>query len=483
MARTALRRQLTIAARWPLGVCLTSWRYIWRTTAMRRSEVAGNPCEDRPPPLPPGVDACGLQPPKQGVGPLFHRRYQTRIRDAKVPLIELMSQLQRDLDAFGPPKFVSFQKLSDDGAPMQVGDEYVLRMPGPWDGPVRVVNVTPTSFRLATLEGHLEAGEIEFRVTGGERPVFAIESWARSGDQVASLLFEHAPMAKEVELHMWTAVLERVIERSGGRRDGSFDIETRRIDDAWPVERLVPSPRKRRALAALSHAELNFDRSRRHEFTPAKGWNVDDHLQPLPREPPGAPVRGGSWELARRLMRGYEFADPSVVRAFYDPEAPLEGRNMLLELRCLGLRFLAGTRVVSVYEEARTHDGREAHVWGWSYATLEGHLEQGEMSWEVYKWLDTGEVDFRIHAYSRRAAIKNPLTRFGFRLIGRREQLRFVRSTCARMRAFTEQALREGPRADIVRGVAEEVTARPAPAASRSHEQLLRNVEVDSGPD
>jgi len=29
-------------------------------------------------------------------------------------------------------------------------------------------------------------------------------------------------------------------------------------------------------------------------------------------------------------MRGYEFADPSIVRAFYNPEAPLEGRNMLL---------------------------------------------------------------------------------------------------------------------------------------------------------
>ncbi len=26
-----------------------------------------------------------------------------------------------------------------------------------------------------------------------------------------------------------------------------------------------------------------------------------------------------SCEIARRLMRGYEFADPSIVRAFYDP--------------------------------------------------------------------------------------------------------------------------------------------------------------------
>jgi uncharacterized protein (UPF0548 family) len=98
-----------------------------------------------------------------------------------------------------------------------------------------------------------------------------------------------------------------------------------------------------------------------------------------------------------------------------------------------------------VYEETRTSDGRKTHVWGWSYATLEGHLEQGEMSWEVQKWLDTGEVEFRIRAYSRRAQIENPLTRLGFRLVGRREQLRFARNTCARMRKLTEAAIRDGP--------------------------------------
>jgi uncharacterized protein (UPF0548 family) len=255
-------------------------------------------------------------------------------------------------------------------------------------------------------------------------------------------------------------------------------------EDSPPqVERLAPSARKRRALAALSHAQFNFDRSRRHDFTPANGWNLDDHRQPLPGEPPGPPVLGGSWEIARRLMRGYEFADPSIVRAFYDPDAQLAGRNMLLELRFMGLRFLVGTRVTRVYEETRTDAGRKAQVWGWSYATLEGHLEQGEMSWEVRKWLDSGEVEFRIYAYSRRAEIENPLTRFAFRLVGRREQLRFTRATCARMRRLTEETIREGPLGDAVRRVAEEVTARPAAGDIPAHEQLSRNVKNASERD
>jgi len=89
----------------------------------------------------------------------------------------------------------------------------------------------------------------------------------------------------------------------------------------------------------------------------------------------------------------------------------------------------------------RTDDGRQAAVWGWSYRTLEGHLEAGEMAYEVRKWLDTGEVEFRIHAFSRTAQISNPVVRLGFRLFGRREQTRFARSACERMRRLTEAEL------------------------------------------
>ena len=59
---------------------------------------------------------------------------------------------------------------------MAVGDEYVVRMPGPWDGPVRVIASDELSFRLATLEGHLEAGQIEFRALAAEPMVFEIDA-------------------------------------------------------------------------------------------------------------------------------------------------------------------------------------------------------------------------------------------------------------------------------------------------------------------
>ena len=145
---------------------------------------------------------------------------------------------------------------------------------------------------------------------------------------------------------------------------------------------------------------------------------------------------GGSWERAKRLLRDYEFADPEIVRAVFQREGPLEGRDMLLEARFWGLRFRLGVRVSRVIDETRSVEGRDVRVWGWGYATLQGHLEAGQMDYEVCKWLDTGAVEFRVHVVSRPGRIPNPIVRLGFRLFGRREQVRFAKSACERMAAL-----------------------------------------------
>jgi uncharacterized protein DUF1990 len=229
--RLPLARSLATAARWPLGVGLTSWRYMWRTTPMHRSEEAGSWPDDAAPPLPGAVVDDDLQPAQQGAGAFFHRRYSARIDGAELSAGELIARLQRDPDAAAPSEMATFKKSS--GAPdrMEPGDEYVVRMPGPWDGPVRVAEVTPSSFRLVTLKGHLEAGQIEFRARDdGDALEFEIESWARSGDRLSELLYDRLRMSKEIQLHMWTSFLERVIRMSGGTRAGNLGIETRRVE-------------------------------------------------------------------------------------------------------------------------------------------------------------------------------------------------------------------------------------------------------------
>jgi hypothetical protein len=141
-----------------------------------------------------------------------------------------MARVTTDLNRLTPTGLTHFSKVRGDRYVMRLGDEYVVRMPGPWDGPVRVVSKTPTSFRLATLLGHLEAGQIEFRAFRDDDLCLSIETWASSGDRLSRLLYQHLRMAKEVQFHMWTSFLERAARLSGGRLAGGIDVETRQVD-------------------------------------------------------------------------------------------------------------------------------------------------------------------------------------------------------------------------------------------------------------
>ena len=222
-------------------------------------------------------------------------------------------------------------------------------------------------------------------------------------------------------------------------------------------ERLAATPRAQRALAQLAGRPLNFAADELAGASPRTGWHVDDYRRTLVAEPPGDPVVAGSFEIARRLMADYAFADPAIVRAVFDPASGLADRNMLLQARFGPLRFFLGCRVGSITDETQTVDGRPVRVWGWSYGTLAGHFERGRMDFAVWKWLDGGAVEFRIHVVSRRARVGNPLVRLGLRLVGRRQQVRFARRACERMGELVEREL---------------ARARSAPAQERSAAQL-----------
>ena len=232
--RLTLSSRVATAARWPAGVLKTGWDYLWRTTPMHRSDGPGSVPADVPPPLPPGTDQSDVQSVKDGVGPLMHRSYVARVREAELTADELIGAFAGRPNRAAPTAFASFVKLRGEEGEMRVGDEFTVRMPGPWDGPVRAVEVGPSEFSFVTLDGHLEAGRIRFtaRDLAPGRIEVRIEAWARGGDRLSNLLFDRLRVNKEVQLHMWTSVLERLTRLSGGRRDGPIDITTRRVDPA-----------------------------------------------------------------------------------------------------------------------------------------------------------------------------------------------------------------------------------------------------------
>jgi hypothetical protein len=231
-----LRQRLGIVLRWPIGLVLISWRYMWRVTPVYRLDEEGD-AGDLPAPLPDGVGHDDIQGLADGYGPLLHRRYAVRVTNSRVGPEQAVDRLAADPNSAAPEDAAVFVKSREEGArgsggAMAVGDEYVVRMPGPWDGPVRVVHRTPTSFRFATLRGHLEAGEIEFRARcERDELVFEIESWARPGDRVSHLLYNKLLLAKEIQLNLWTETCLGVVRNSGGALSGGVRVHTRRVPD------------------------------------------------------------------------------------------------------------------------------------------------------------------------------------------------------------------------------------------------------------
>jgi len=186
------------------------------------------------------------------------------------------------------------------------------------------------------------------------------------------------------------------------------------------------------AVDDLRHRPVNYDEAQAPPFV-VDGWHQDRRVVALGRETPGEPEPGGVVETAGALVNSYEFSDPHILRAAFHYPGDLVGRDMLLEGRFLVLRFLIGVRITAEHNEIRTGPSGPERVIGWSYQTLQGHLEQGRLTYEVAKELETGRVEFRIIAYSRRAPIANPVLRMGFQLFGRRTQLQFYRHALVRL--------------------------------------------------
>jgi len=152
-----VRRRVGTLARLPVGLILVSWRYLWRITALHRSEEEGDHT-DLPPPLPEGSIDARSKALDDGAGPMFHRRFSVRIAGSPMAPAELVDAIAANLNAAAPSEAAVFHKTLGVDGTLAVADEYLVQMPGPWDGPVRVVHRDATSFRFGTLAGHLEAG-------------------------------------------------------------------------------------------------------------------------------------------------------------------------------------------------------------------------------------------------------------------------------------------------------------------------------------
>jgi len=184
-----------------------------------------------------------VQLPGDGYGVLFHRRYWVDIDRPKLSAKALIEHVKCDVGAFCPRLLADFKKSLGHPTAMRPGDEYAITILGPWNGVVRVVEATPTSFTFVTLEGHPEAGQITFsarRHTTRPRTLrFEIQSWARSRDMLVSLGYHEGRIGKAIQKNAWVAFCERVAEESGGAILGEVQVATEELGEQGGVVPVV----------------------------------------------------------------------------------------------------------------------------------------------------------------------------------------------------------------------------------------------------
>ena len=100
------------------------------------------------------------------------------------------------------------------------------------------MNVKENSFTLVTLDGHLEAGRIEFRLTFRDKKFrFEIESSARSKDKLVNLLYDVVPVCRVAQAEMWQEFCRSFAETAAGKDSPFSPVETftekKEDDGSW----------------------------------------------------------------------------------------------------------------------------------------------------------------------------------------------------------------------------------------------------------
>lgn len=182
---------------------------------------------------PPALDSPSRdgQDIDEGVGPAFHRAYEVRIAHPRLDAHAVMSAVAADPNVVVPQDLSPFVKQRGADGTMAVGDRFQVDTPGPWRANVEVTKLTPTSIRFATLDGHMEAGQIRFGARDDDGGlVFRIESWARSADRVFDVLYDVARIGRTLQGETWVRTCEAVAVAAGGEQDGPVTLLDERAD-------------------------------------------------------------------------------------------------------------------------------------------------------------------------------------------------------------------------------------------------------------
>jgi len=184
----------------------------------------------------------GLLPAARGYGRLLQRDYWAVISNCRLRPSEVMALVASRFSAFPPEELVTFRRRDGSRAPLEVGDELVVRIRWTGEFRVRVLHRDRCSLTLGTLAGHPEAGRITFgsyRNDYGD-VIFHIRSRARASTRGMHLGF--LATGEAMQTNTWTDFINRLAATVGDGVIGYIHAETQRIPDEPADGDAVMSP-------------------------------------------------------------------------------------------------------------------------------------------------------------------------------------------------------------------------------------------------
>jgi NADH dehydrogenase len=169
--------------------------------------------------------------PEEGVGKLEHKRFWADIHGTRLTAANLMTLFRERVNEVMPIEFAA-----EPGAPerVELGLTLTAHLPLRGNIQVRVVELQPTRVVFATVEGHPLAGIVEFAAEDrGNALRFVVEIHARAATLLDFVALH--TVGKPAQAANWRAVVQKMIDLSGGTSDGVYE-EAEKLDDAQAEE-------------------------------------------------------------------------------------------------------------------------------------------------------------------------------------------------------------------------------------------------------
>ena len=159
----------------------------------------------------------------------MHRIYAATTRSPKLAPEQLLAIIAADPNVVAPTEVLRFERPPGTSSALQEGDELMIRMAGPWNGPMRVTEQGEDRLRLAALPGHPQQGQIELRVRSrdGDRNDMVIELQTR--ERAAGLgfyLLQRVGLIQRMQSYTWAEILQNAARLAGGRPPDRITVQS-----------------------------------------------------------------------------------------------------------------------------------------------------------------------------------------------------------------------------------------------------------------